>query len=69
MNESTRSQLKLIDGDRAALEQRLLHLCLSGPSDEFRAALDAFMRRGKLTLVKPSGTHPPYEGYPAQAPV
>lgn len=54
MNDPTRPRLTLIQGGRDALERQLLHLCIHGPSEAFRTAIDALKPRGRLTLVKPT---------------
>jgi len=54
MNDPARPRLTLIQGGRDALERELLHLCIHGPSETFRSAMDALKRRGRLTLVQPA---------------
>jgi len=62
MNDPTRRPFKLIQGGREALDRQLLNLCLFGPAEAFRAAIDAIKPRGRLTLVKPPDAQPPPSG-------
>lgn len=53
MNDPARPRLTLIQGGRDAMERELLHLCIFGPTEAFRSAMDALNPRSRLTRVQP----------------
>ena len=54
MNETTRLTLRLIDGDREALERRALQLIVNGSHEEIMASIEALKPRGNLIVPEPS---------------
>ena len=53
MTEPTQPMLKLIPGDRSALEEEIRRLVWTGTNEELHAAVEKLVRRAKLRAVDP----------------